>query len=93
MITFDEMRSIAEIKTLAKEAREAAIVAKKGSYLVSLFPVIGQLYDSVVKLTRTIDWFIELIERETEIPANRADIEIVEHLQLVRHGKRPRCHG
>jgi hypothetical protein len=87
------MRSIALIKAFSEEAREAAIAAQRNSYLVSLFPVVGQLYDSIVKLTHTIDWFIKLIERETEMKAEMADIEITEHLELVRRGKRPRCRG
>lgn len=93
MITFDEMRTIAQVKSFAKEAREAAILAHKGSYLVSLFPVVGQLYESIVKLTHTIDWFIELIERETGIPAKMDDILMAEHLELVKRGKLPRCQG
>jgi hypothetical protein len=93
MITLDEMRTIAGIKTFAREAREAAIAAQKHSYIVSIFPVVGQLYDSIVKLTHTLDWFIEILERETGIPANLADIEMAEHLELVKRGKRPRCQG
>jgi hypothetical protein len=93
VITFDELRAISELKTHCKDARDAAITAKKNSYLVVVFPAIGQLYDSVIKLTKAVDWFIELIERETEIPCNEVDIEIAEYLERVKRGQLKRNAG
>jgi hypothetical protein len=86
MITFDEMRKIVLVKSMTKQVRDSAIRAKDQSYLVRFYPVVGQLYDSVVEMTKTVDWFIALIERETFIPCNVDDINMAELQERLKRG-------
>jgi hypothetical protein len=93
MITFDEMRRIAAVKSFAKVALDSAKRTKSQSTLAKIFPVVEQLFDSIITLTESLNWFINLIERETRITCSMDDIEMAERLELVKRGQQQRNWG